>query len=379
MANTLDDLMPKILARGLVTLRKRLVMPGLVNRDYRTEAARRGQTIDVPMPPTVLARDVVPGAVPVATPDITETTVKLDLNFWKEAPLKFTDKEQLEVIDDAVLMATDAAANSLAEAVNASLFAEYPGVFGYVGTAGTTPFTGSPGTYAVATEARKRLNNQKAPLAERRIVIDPDAEEAAINLSAFADSSFAAGGGVILEGDIGRKLGFDWFMDQQVPSHTSTPLTAGAATVNGVHAAGVKTVSIAKATNTSPLVKGDIITIAGDSQTYVVTADVTLAVGNTNVTIEPALQVATAGGEAVALKATHIVNLAFNRAAFALAVRPLSQPQAPGSRVMTMVDSATGLPLRLEISRQHKQDNWSFDILWGTKLVRAELACRIAG
>jgi hypothetical protein len=46
---------------------------------------------------------------------------------------------------------------------------------------------------------------------------------------------------------------------------------------------------------------------------------------------------------------------------------------------MTMVDPLTGLPLRLEIRRQHKQTVWEFDVLYGVKLIRAALASRIAG
>lgn len=384
MANTLDDVMPKILARGLLTLRKRLAMARLVNTDYRADAAERGQIIHVPFPPKVAVRDVVPGAVPVAAPDIIEKTVPIALNFWKEAPIHFTDKQRLDTIDDAVNMAVDSAINSLAESVNASIFAEFHEVFRFTGTAGTTPFASDT---VAATQARKFLNIEAAPLPDRRVVIDPEAEAKAIELVKFADSSFRGDSQGIIEGDIGRKLGFDWVMDQQVPTHTSTALSAGAATVNGVHAIGAGstdngrtgTVSIAKATNPSNLVRGDLLTIAGQPTTYAVLADVTLAVGNTTVSITPALRAATVGAEVVTLTATHVVNLAFHRAAFALAVRPLGQPQAPGSAVMTMVDPLSGLPLRLEVSRQYKQDMWSFDILWGTKLVRNELACRILG
>jgi hypothetical protein len=177
-------------------------------------------------------------------------------------------------------------------------------------------------------------------------------------------------------------FGMDWFADDHVPTHTSTPLTAGAATVNGAHAAGVKTVSIAKATNTSPLVAGDIIKFASDNQTYVVTAAVTLAVGNTNVSIYPGLVTSKAGGEAVTLTASHTVNLGFHRNAIAFATRPLQASTIDlelGNQMMSMQDPKSGIVLRLEVSRQYKQTVWDFDILWGAKLVRPELACRLAG
>jgi hypothetical protein len=132
------------------------------------------------------------------------------------------------------------------------------------------------------------------------------------------------------------------------------------------------------------LVKGDIVAFAGDSQTYVVTAATGTVGGSSagDVAIEPGLQVATDGGEAVSLTAGHVVNLAFHRDAFAFANRPLAQSTQDlglGSRILSMTDPQTGISLRLEVSRQYKQVMWEFDLLWGVKLVRPELACRIAG
>lgn len=46
---------------------------------------------------------------------------------------------------------------------------------------------------------------------------------------------------------------------------------------------------------------------------------------------------------------------------------------------MSMQDPQTGIVLRLEVSRQHKQIVWEFDILYGARLVRPELAVRILG
>lgn len=382
MANTLTDLMPKILARGLMRLRKRLVMPSAINRDFDPEPAERGRTVNIPKPPTVSTRDVSPGVTPSAAPDITETTIPVTLDQWKEAPLAFTDKDRVEAIDESVEMAIDAAIDALAEDVNADVMALYQEVYEYnssTGTAGTTPF-GSD--YGEASEARKILNRNAAPLADRRMVVDPDAEENAVNLSEFADSSFTDSDDVIVEGDIGRKLGFDWLMDQQVPSHTAGSLT-GDPTVDGAHSSGASSVSLTTDTDDEvDLKEGDLISFAGDSQTYVVRAD--LSIGNSgsgDVSISPDLQADLSGGEAISLEVSsdHVNNLAFHRDAFALAIRPFREPAAENAQVLTMVDDATGLPLRLEVTRQNKQDYWSFDLLWGVKTIRPDLAVRILG
>jgi hypothetical protein len=331
-------------------------------------------------------RDVVPAATYPTPTDTTTQQVQITLDKWKQNdPFYLTDKDCQEIMASEyfIPMQMEEAVKALAGEVNLSIHREYKGVYGYTGTAGTTPFASN---VTDATNARKVLHQQLAPRSERRGVLNFDAEANALALPAFSDAEKIMSATVKMEGEIGRKYGIDWVADDHVLTHTSTPFSAGAVTVNGVAAAAptarTSTLSIAKATNTSPLVAGDIITFAGDSQTYVVTTDVTLAVGNTNVTVAPGLKVAKAGGEAVTLKASHVVNLAFHRDAFAFATRPLADDAISkelGNKILSMQDPLTGLVLRLEVMRQHKQVAWEFDILWGAKLIRPELATRIAG
>ncbi|GAG81146.1 unnamed protein product, partial [marine sediment metagenome] len=55
---SLTNIMPKILARGLMTLRERCIMPRLVNSDYGVEAAKKGTSIAVPTSVAVPTIDV---------------------------------------------------------------------------------------------------------------------------------------------------------------------------------------------------------------------------------------------------------------------------------------------------------------------------------
>lgn len=389
MSNSPTNVMPKILARGLMSLRQRVIMPRLVNNSYSTEAAQKGDVINVPIPAAKTASDVTPSNTPPAPSDSTPGNVQIPLDNWKHADFHLTDKEltQIDRNQHFIPMEMEEAIKALANAVNQDIFDEYKGVYGIVGTPGTTPFATD---VVVATTLRKTLNQQLCPRELRRAVLNFDAEANALALAPFRDVSQSSDREVLIEGEIGRKFGIDWFADDHVPTHTSTPLSAGAATVNGAHTVNfgstdggrTGTVSIAKATNPSNLVKGDILTFAGDSQTYVVLADVTLAVGNTTVQIAPALKAAKSGGEAVTLKATHVVNLGFHRDAIAFATRPLvasTMDLQLGNQIMSMQDPKSGIVLRLEVSRQFKQTVWDFDILWGAKLVREELAARLAG
>lgn len=384
MANNLSAVMPKILARGLLALREQAVMPRLVNADYSNDAAKKGDTIDVPLPSAIAATDVTPSNTPPTATDTTATVVQIPLSNWKKAGFHMTDREVLEIDTDEsfVPMQMSEAIRALANEVNASVHAEYSGIYGYVGTAATTPFATD---VSDATAARKQLNKQLAPRANRRAVLDFDAETNALGLPQFSDAEKAGSASVKIEGEMGRKFGIDWYADDGVVTHTAgTASDSGSFTVTtgAAGTAGDSAVTIKTNTGSPTLLVGDVISFAGHEQTYVVTADATLTVGGVPVSIVPALKANVADAAAVTVRASHVVNLAFHRDAFALAMRPLSAGMADlslGNQILAMTDAQTGLSLRLEVSRQYKQTVWEFDVLWGVKLVRPELVVRIAG
>ncbi len=382
MANTLTNIMPKILARGLLALREQAVMPRLVNGSYSTEAAQKGDTIDVPLSSSLTATDVTPAQVPPAAVDSAPTRVQINLNKWKQARFHLSDKEMVEIDRNRHFMPlqTTEAVRALANQVNADIHAEYTGIYGFTGTPATTPF-GTDTSDAI--NARKILNQQRSPRDNRRGVLDFDAEANALALAAFADAEKTGENGVKIEGEIGRKFGIDWVTDDNVVTHTAGSLT-GTIVTQGAAALGAKSVTlVTDAAEAVNLVAGDIVTFAGDAQTYVVTAALNIGAATTGaLSFEPGLAVAQVGGEQISVKATHVVNLVFHRDAFAFANRPLADSTrdlALGSQVLTMTDPQTGISLRLEVSRQHKQVAWDFDLLYGVKLVRPELATRIAG
>lgn len=384
MANILSDVVPVLVAQGLQTLRAACVMPRLVNTDYSNDPANQGDTVNVWIPSAMTVSDVAPSAAPASGGDIHPVKAPIPLNQWRHTGFYLTDKQQEEIIGGVRSKQTGEAVKALAEDINAYIFAQYKAVYGYVGTAGTTPFATD---VTAATNSRKILNKQRAPLAERRMVLDVNAEANALALPQLTTFQNVGDAKSIIEGTIGRKLGYDWAMDQQIPTHPSVALSAGAVTVNGAQAIGqgstdggrTGTVSLNKITNAGSLIQGDILTFAGDSQTYVVTAAASLIVGNTTVSIAPALQVAKTGGEAVTLAAAHVVNLAFHRDAFAFVSRPLQSVAQNTIEIMSVPDPISGVTLRLEVQRQNKQMFFDFDVLYGAACVRPELACRVAG
>jgi hypothetical protein len=391
LSNTLTNIIPIILARGLAVLRGQMMMTRLVNLDYSNEARLKGDTIDVPISSARTVSNVTPAAVASDPEDSAITKVQIPLDNWKKVNFGLTDDELNHINADATFIPGQVGESfkAMGDNINQDLFAEYKGIYGYVGTAGTTPF-GSGVAVTSATDCRKILNLQLAPRDMRRMILDNSAESVALALAAYSDAEKVGSSDVKISGEIGKKFGFDTFSDNDVPTHTAGDL--GGTGVDTViksataHAIGVTTLTITVgATNDLSLLEGDIITIAGDDQTYVVTtATGTIsATADGSVLIQPPLKIALTGAEVIVLKATHVVNLAFHKDAFALAVRApgqgLSQIPDADRNVFTLNDPITGVIMRLEILKLYKQTTWEIDALWGGKLVRPELAVRLAG
>lgn len=376
MPNTQSAILPVVFAKALVTLREYAVMPRLVNTDYASTPAGVGDTINVRVPLAQAVSDVSPNQGPVTPVDNTYEKRSLTLNRWRKAGFYLTDKERGEIGDGLIPMQMQESVKALANDVNAFLLAQGKKFFTSVGTPGTDVFNGA--TYNAATttlrSAVQKLSENVVPQADRRFVLHPVSYSSALGVEGLVLANQRGDREALVNGALGRLMGMDWYEDQAVPGHTSTALSAGAATVNGVNAAGSYTVSIAKLTNPSALVAGDIITFGGRS--YAVAEGVTLIVGNTSVTLTSPLRAATAGGEAVTLLATqNRLNLAFHKDAIHFASRPL-QSEATDRR-MSMADPVTGIALGMELIRQNKQDYIEFDILYGATSFRPELGVRV--
>lgn len=75
------------MAQGLLALRENAIMPRLVNNDYSTMAAQKGDVINIPIPSSVTATAVTAAINVPANADQTPTVAQINLNNWWEAPL----------------------------------------------------------------------------------------------------------------------------------------------------------------------------------------------------------------------------------------------------------------------------------------------------
>ncbi len=379
MANTTTNILPKLLAQGLMALRENAVMPRLVNRDYDTLAAQKGAVINVPIPSAVTVTNVTPGTTPASNQDFNPTVASVTLDFWKEATFQLSDKDVQEVMEGTIPMQASAAIRGLANAVDQFILGKHTGFIGVVGTAGTTPFNGS---LTVAGSARVALNKQLAPLDDRRGVLDPDAEGNLLLNQEVLQFQMRGDTQGIIKGTIGTKLGLDWYMDQNITSYTPGTAWSTGWTSDGSAAIGATTLAVTFSASGTVKI-GDIFSLTAGGLQYVVIAGTTAVTATTlNIAFYPGLRVAVATAQALIIGAgttAYVANLAFHRDGFAWASRPLQDISGLGNTFQTAVDPVSGIALRLELSRQYKQTTFSFDILGGCAVIRPEYGVKIRG
>lgn len=382
MSNTIDEVLPKMLAQGLLALREQAIMSRLVNRSYEGLAAQKGNVINVPIPSAIAARAVTPANAMASNVDFAPTSAQVTLDFWQEAPFHLSDNDMVSVRNGTIPMQASEAIKALGNAVDSYILGKHTGFYGFAGTAGTTPFASA---ITVAGDARKLLNKQLAPMGDRRVVLDPDAESNALLLTNILQFDQRGDQGGIVAGSIGRKLGMDWYMDQNVSEYTpGASWVTGFTVATGGGSEGDLTLSVqdkAGTIATGTIKVGDIFTLA--SQNYVVTAQATAASSASTaftLSIYPPLAAAAASGAVTTVVGSaYVPNLAFHRDAIAWASRPLASIQGLGNAIQSAADPVTGVALRLEVSRQYKQTTFSYDVLGGANVIRPELGVKIAG
>jgi len=372
-------------------------MPKLVYADFGEEVKQKGEIIQVPLPSSMTSTAIVPAAYAPDPQNVAPTTAPIALDSWYESAFTLTNKEFAQVIAGIVPLQLSAALQALAANINATIIQNYTAVGNFVGVPGTTPFAYSEGTPTEAVAARTLLSTNLAPLKDRVIVLGPSAYGAAMLLPNFGQYLQAGDTNAVDDGVIKRKFGFDWYEDQQIGNNvggssvtgyqTAGTLT-GTVTASATQAAGLTAIAVTTGASSAfaPNV-GDIIMFAGDSQTYAVQAGGVASSGlgasaSGTVNILPAKQVAI-GGSAVAItiKASHTVNLAFQKQAFGFAMRPEAAHiggKDPDMR-MTMTDPVSGISMTMEIRDEFHRTRVAYSALWGTAPIRPSLACRIAG
>ncbi|BCK01604.1 P22 phage major capsid protein family protein [Anaerocolumna chitinilytica] len=353
MANTL--LTPQIIAQeALMVLESQLTMANLVHRDYSPEFVQVGDTITVRKPAKFVAKNFT-GTT--SSQDITEGSVPVVMDRFRDVTVKVTSKEMSLDIKDFSSQVVTPALSAIAQAVDIDLLA-----VGVAKAAKTATVSATPVINDIAGVG-KALDMSKAPKQNRRLMLPADIQYKYNTLDNFAKVSYAGDSQALRDSEIGKVYTCETFSSENCPqSSAATPGTVTAYKVVGTVNTTQFTVS-AGSPATGTIKTGDQLIVNG--YLYTVTADLTLVSGAGTLSVDQNIPATIASPVDVkVISKAHA--LGFHRNGLALVTRQLELPMGASK---AYIASANGLAVRvvMDYDTTTKTDTISFDIIYGIK------------
>jgi hypothetical protein len=220
--NVASAIVKLVAVDALPVLIGNLIMGNLVNRDYEPVLANAGDTVNIPIPPTMVANNIAEGgSVQAQNPSL--GNAQIVLNSHVEATFQIPDVTKVLAVPDLLKIYMQPAVAAIAQRIESDLLALYAGFTsnGPLGTPGVAI------TEAVVDAAETALFLAKAPpLEEKYMVVDAATYSAWRQIPRFSEfqNSGEAGLRAIVDGTIGKVKDFFVFRSQFVPKTGSAPV-----------------------------------------------------------------------------------------------------------------------------------------------------------
>lgn len=392
----------------------------IINREYSDQfefgGAVLGQTLSIRKPARFIGR--LGQAVNIE--GITETFVPLTLAYQRGVDTQVSSQDLTLRIDDYRNRILKPEIARLANLIDQDVCGLAQGLNNFVGTPGVTPTALT--TYLAA---KTKLDNNACPTDGDRNVINNPAADASLmdNLKGLFQSASEIKE-QYLSGSMGKTIGADWYMDQNVYVHTVGTL-GSSFTSNPVVSAGQSGSSITTTgweSGACTLNAGDIVSFVsattpvnglnpqsysdtGQAMQFVVTATTSDSSGTMVIPIAPAM----VGPSSSTPQFQNVLNLpptscpvyVFNTAAASFSgISGKSSPQnlfihkdfgtlamvdmpLPGGvdKAYRAASKKTGNTIRVIRDYVATTDQWiqRLDVLYGVAVLRQELGCRVGG
>ena len=381
MANTLTSLIPDAFAAMDVVSRELLgFIPG-ISRDTSADRVAINQSLRIPVVGANTAGlDITPAMAFPARADQTVANVALTISKQRAYPFSWTNEERyslnqgpgvLTINQGQIAQAMRAAVNEMESDI--AVAANLGGSRAY-GTAGTTAFGTNLGESA---QIKKILDDNGAPGVDRSLVVNTSAGAALrtlLNNPLNANTSLT--GDMTRQGVILDVNGFNFRESAQVVTSTAGAM-ASATSTSAAFTVGQTAIPLATA-GTGVVAAGDVITFAGDTNKYVVSAvsfaGANPASGDTITLAAPGLRVA----QGVATRAITVVaaaarNIGFSRNAIVFATRlPSSVERDLAFMKEIVTDPVSGISFEIAGYPGIDMATYHVRACWGVKVIKPE-------
>ncbi|MGA2328555.1 MAG: P22 phage major capsid protein family protein [Bryobacteraceae bacterium] len=221
--NVANAIVKLVAVDALPALMGNLVMGNLVNRDFEPILAQAGDTVNVPIPPTLVANNIAEGGT-VQTQNPNLGNAQIVLNTHAEATFQVPDVTKVLAVPDLLKLYMQPAMVALAERIETDLLNLYASFTSNtpVGTAGTAL------TEAVVDAAETALFQAKVPGSEPKyLVVDAASYSALRQIVRFSEYDKAGDAGMraLVDGTVGKIKDFFVLRSQFVAKTGSSPVT----------------------------------------------------------------------------------------------------------------------------------------------------------
>ena len=201
-ANIAQAIVKLVAADALPALIGNLVMGNLVNRNYEPVLGQAGDTVNIPIVPSMVANNIAEdGTVSTQNPSLGNSQIVL--NTHAESTFQIPDVTKVLAVPDLLKIYMEPAVIAIAEKIETDLLNLYASFTANatLGTAGTTL------TEAVIDSAETTLFQAKMPQSQPKyLVVDPDGYSALRQIPRFSEFQTAGDAGVnaLVRGTVGR-------------------------------------------------------------------------------------------------------------------------------------------------------------------------------
>lgn len=386
MANTLTGLIPT-LYEALNTVSREMVgfIPA-VRRDTNADRAAKDQTVRVPLAEAGALEAITPGSQG-DTGDTTIDYADITIANSYAAPIRWTGEEERAIgtagVYNQVLanQFTDAM-RKLVNAVEQDIFeAMYVKASRAYGSAGTAPF-GTAADLSDIAGVAAILDANGCPTGDRQLVVG---SAAMANLRGKQSVLFkvneAGSSDMLRMGMTDRLSNFALRYSGQIATHTKGAGTGLDINNGSNEAVGQTSLTVDGGTvNTTGWKAGDVVTLAGDTNKYIVNTLLAATSGELVIN-KPGLLVTAADTTEITIGDSYTPNLAFDRNAFVLVTRAPAVPTGGDSAddAMMITDSMTGMTFEVRVYRQYRRVKYEVCLAWGVGAVKSAHIATLLG